>query len=74
MLHHRQKWRRTKDDLKEGDIVLRVNENAQRSEWKLGKVVKVFKKDQFVRQVEILRPDGKSDLRDRSSLVRLEMD
>merc|ERR1711911_263179 len=35
MLHGRQKWRTTKDDLKEGDLVLKVNENTQRSHWKL---------------------------------------
>ena len=73
-MHTRQKWRKTKDDLKVGDMVLRVNENAPRSDWKLGKVVKLHSTDGFVRKVEVLRPDGKTDLRDRSSLVHLEMD
>ena len=74
MLHLRQKWRKTKTDLKVGDMVIRVNENAPRSEWKLGKVVKVHSSGQFVRKVEVLRPDGKTDMRDRTSLVHLEMD
>ena len=38
----RKKWREAKDNLKVGDVVLVVDQNAPRGQWRLGRVKEVF--------------------------------
>ena len=38
----RKKWREAKDNLKVGDVVLVVDQNAPRGQWHLGQVEEVF--------------------------------
>ncbi|XP_076068358.1 uncharacterized protein LOC143040809 [Oratosquilla oratoria] len=55
-LQERQKWLKVNRNLKEGDIVLMVENNTPRSHWLLARVVKVIKStDGLIRQVEIIR-------------------
>ncbi|XP_076039431.1 uncharacterized protein LOC143024506 [Oratosquilla oratoria] len=55
-LQERQKWLKVNRNLKEGDIVLMVENNTPRSHWLLARVVRVMKsKDRLIRQVEIVR-------------------
>lgn len=74
LLHSRQKWRKTDLDLSVGDLVICVDEQVGRSEWRMARVVKVNQSDQFVRQVMVKKANGKAFLRDRTSLVKLELD
>ena len=41
MIISRQKWHKTKPNLKPGDVVLIVDESTPRSQWNLGKVASV---------------------------------
>ena len=51
-----------------------MEEKVARREWKLGRVKKTIQTDDHVRQVEVTRGDGKVVTRDRTKLVKLEMD
>ena len=74
LLHDRKKWRRTKDDLKSGDVVILVDEAVSRSGWKLGRVVEVVDSGPHVRKVNVRKADRKIVLKDRTKVVRLELD
>ncbi|XP_029204334.2 uncharacterized protein LOC114968363 [Acropora millepora] len=53
-LNTRQKWPRSKQNLKVGDIVI-IQEDAPRAQWPLGKIVEASKDEQgLVRTVKIL--------------------
>ena len=53
-LNTRKKWREAKDNLKVGDVVLVVDQNAPRGEWRLGRVEEVFPgQDGQVRVVQV---------------------
>ncbi|XP_076035375.1 uncharacterized protein LOC143021652 [Oratosquilla oratoria] len=55
-LQERQKWLKVNRDLKEGDVVLMVENNTPRSHWLLAKVMRVIEsKDGLIIQVEIAR-------------------
>ena len=73
-LHARQKWQKTRDDLKVNDLVMIVDENLRRSEWNLGRIISVDSEKGHVRKAEIKRGDGKTFTRDREKIVRLELD
>ena len=61
--------------MKEGDLVLVVDEQQPRSMWKLARVVKAEAEiDQHVRKATVKTADKKTLLRDCESLVLLEMD
>ncbi|KAL7880597.1 hypothetical protein SRHO_G00028510 [Serrasalmus rhombeus] len=52
LLQERQKWLEKKRNVKEGDVVLIVDERAPRGSWLMGKVEKTIPDDQgFVRRV-----------------------
>ena len=53
-LNTRKKWREKEDNLKVGDVVLVVDQNAPRGQWPLGRVEEVFPgKDGRVRVVQV---------------------
>lgn len=53
-LNTRKKWREAKDNLKVGDVVLVVDQNAPRGHWHLGRVEEVFPgQDGQVRVVQV---------------------
>ena len=41
-LNTRKKWREIRDNLKTGDVVLVVDQNALRAKWDLGRVAEMF--------------------------------
>ena len=73
-LQARPKWRRTEPDLKVGDVVLLVNQQLRRGEWRLGMVDQAFGDESHVRKVLVRTAGGKKFLRDRTKVVRLELD
>ena len=61
--------------MKEGDLVLVVDEQQPRSMWKLARVINAEAEvDNHVRKATVKTADKKTLLRDRESLVLLEMD
>ena len=61
--------------MKESDLVLVVDEQQPRSMWKLARVINAEAEvDQHVRKATVKTADKKTLLRDRESLVLLEMD
>ena len=74
LLHNRQKWKTTKDDLKVGELVLIVNEQLTRGSWRLARVIQVVKSSPHVHQLKVRTADATVLLRDRTKLVRLELD
>ena len=73
-LHTRAKWRKTRRDVAEGDLVLLVDEQAPRGEWRMGRIVRAEGSDDHVRKALVRRADGKVILRDRTKLVHLEVE
>ena len=54
MLHTRKKWRTSVTDVKEGDVVLVIQEGLSRGHWPLGRVLEVYPgKDNHVRVVKV---------------------
>ena len=75
LLHNRSKWRRSRKELKEGDLVLVVDDQQPRSTWRLARVIEAVPEvDEHVRKATVKTADKKTLLRDRESLVLLEMD
>ena len=54
-----QKWHKSMENLKVGDIVIMMDESVQRDEWKLARVVKVYDDGHYVRKVDVWRPGGR---------------
>ena len=53
-INKRQKWLKDRVNLQPGDMMLIVDENLPRNEWKLGRIVDTFPgKDQLVRRVRL---------------------
>ena len=53
-LQLRSKWKDAKDNLKENDVVIMIDENMPRKKWCLGRLEKVFPgKDGLVRSVQV---------------------
>ena len=74
LLHSRSKWRVSKENLKMDDIVILVDETVERHRWKMGRIRKTFQSGPHVRRVEVKKGDGKVVLRDRTKIVKLELD
>ena len=51
-----------------------VDESTSRSEWKLGRVMDVASTGPHVRKVNVRRADDKVVLKDRTKVVKLELD
>ena len=73
-LHERKKWTSTKRDLQRDDLVILVDENTYRGEWRLARVTDPMTDGEHVRSAEVRTADGKTFLRDRTKLVLLELD
>ena len=72
-LQARPKWRRMEDNLKIGDVVLMVDEQIRRGDWRTARVVGTDG-EAVVRTVTVRTAAGKDFLRDRTKIVRLELD
>ena len=73
-LHSRAKWRKTQRDLAIGDVVLLVDEQLRRHDWRLARVESVKGSGDHVRSAFVRTAAGKSFERDRTKLVLLELD
>ena len=73
LLHERKKWTKTREEMKNGDLVLIVSAQLPRCEWPMGRVVNTFDEKSHVRKADILRKDGKIVHCDRTNIVLLEM-
>ena len=73
-LQARSKWQQTEVDLAVGDVVLLVDEQLRRGDWRMGRVVAVSGDETHVRGVSVRLADGKVFDRDRTKVVRLELD
>ena len=74
LLHDRKKWKGTKEDLKKDDIVIIVDESKTRHEWKLGRVIEKIDSGPHVRRINVKKADGKVVLKDRTKVVKMELD
>ena len=74
LLHNRQKWTKSRANLKKDDLVIIVDDTTTRDSWKLGRIENVHNSGPHVRKVDVKRGDGKLVTRDRTKVVRLEMD
>ena len=74
LLHDRRKWKGTKVDLKEDDMVIIVDETKTRHEWKLGRIIETINSGPHVRKVNVRRADGKIVIKDRTKVVKMELD
>ena len=72
-LQARPKWREVEKNLAVDDVVLLVDEQCRRGDWKTGRIVEVGD-DDIVRTVKVRTADGKLFSRDRTKVVRLELD
>ena len=72
-LQARPKWRSTEPNLEVGEVVLMVDEQCRRGDWRTGMIVETDGQD-LVRTVSVRTPNGKIFSRDRTKLVRLELD
>ena len=72
-LQARPKWRKVEANLAVDDVVLLVDEQVRRGDWRLGRVVEVECGD-LVRTVSVRLSNGKVLRRDRTKVVRLELD
>ena len=71
-LQERQKWLTVKNNFSEDDLVLVVDENLQRGQWPLGRVLETVPGDDgLVRSVKV-RTSGSTKFRPIHKLVRLE--
>ena len=70
MLGPRGKWKEEKEGLKEDDVVIEVDENTPRGEWRRMRVTRVFpSEDGLVRKVEVTNGRGKFYSRPISRLI-----
>ena len=71
-LSPRHKWSEAKENLSSGDIVLVVDDDVKRGEWKMAEVTKIFPgQDNLVRVVELRYAKGKEFKRPVTKLVLL---
>jgi hypothetical protein len=59
MLHARQKWHKTTEDLKKGELVLIVDPSLSRGNWRLARVVQPIVTGSHVRKARVRTADSK---------------
>ena len=70
MLGPRKKWSVERENLKEDDVVMELDENLPRGAWRLLRVVRVIPSaDGLVRSCEVINAVGKTYLRPISRLI-----
>lgn len=70
LLSPRSKWFQAQDQIKVDDVVIEIDENTPRGEWKKMRVAKVFpSQDGWIRRVEVQSGQGKLYLRPISRLI-----
>merc|ERR1712074_203409 len=74
LLHARSKWSRSERDFAVDDMVIVMDETLPRHNWSLGRVMGVEGSSAHVRRAHVRRQDGKIVTKDRTKLVRLELD
>ena len=74
LLHERSKWRTSKRNLAVGDLVIIVDETVHRHDWKMARIIATEGSGPHVRRVTLKRSDGKIVLKDRTKVVRLELE
>ena len=74
LLHARSKWSRSERDFAIDDMVIVMDETLPRHNWSLGRVMGVEGSSAHVRRAHVRRQDGKIVTKDRTKLVRLELD
>jgi hypothetical protein len=74
MMAPRSRWFQRVENVKEGQLVVEIDENIRRGLWKLARIERVFpSSDSFVRKVEIRTPEGKLFLRPISRLIPIQL-
>ena len=73
-LQERQKWEKTKEEVKAGQLVLLVDEKMRREDWKLGRVTEVMGDETHGRTVKVRTGKTKTFVRDITKVVSLELD
>ncbi len=73
-LHFRQKWKETHVDIEERQLVLLVDKQVHRSQWRMARVVETISSNNHVKSVRVRTPEGKVLLKDRTKVVVLELD
>ena len=64
LLAPRSKWFQRKENLKTGDLVIEIDDNKKRGQWKLAKITEIIpSEDAFVRTIRIVDGEGKTFLR-----------
>ena len=74
LLHTRSKWIKTRKDLAVNDVVILVDESIPRHSWKLARIIHVHTNGSHVRKATVKRSDGKILIKDRTKMVKLELD
>ena len=72
-LANRRKWTKTVTNLAVDDVVIIVDQSLKRKLWELGRIVGVDHAEEHVRKVQIRRADGSTITRDRTGVVKLEL-
>ena len=68
------KWTKTRKYLAVDEIVILVDESIPRHSWRLARVITVETNGLHVRKATVKRSDGKILIKDRTKLVRLELE
>ena len=67
-------WKKASDNLPVGALVIIVDETIKRKTWKMGQVVAVEGSDEHTRRIKVRNHKGEILTRDRTGVVRLELD
>ena len=74
LLHARAKWKSPEKNIAIDELVIITDETTHRSQWRLARVIAADASNGLVRKVSLRRADGKVIVKDRTKIVRLELD
>ena len=70
LLAPRQKWKTEEPGIKTDDVIIEIDENTKRGEWKMRRVHRVIESDDsMIRKVELISPEGRIYLRPISRCI-----